>query len=124
VPIFVVAPEKDHVAPWRSVCKIQLATDTDLVFVLTSGGHNAGIISEPGHPGRHYRYSAVKREGKYVDPDTWFAAMPIQDGSWWPAWTDWLAVQASGQYAPPYLGAADKGYPTLGAALGTYVLEH
>ena len=32
--------------------KIHLLTDTDVTFVLTSGGHNAGIVSEPGHPHR------------------------------------------------------------------------
>ena len=26
----------------------------DVTFVLISGGHNAGIIHEPGHPGRRY----------------------------------------------------------------------
>jgi len=41
---------------------------------LTSGGHNAGVVSEPGHPRRHYRV-AVEREGEpYVSPDGFFTA--------------------------------------------------
>ncbi len=45
-------------APWQSVYKTQLFTDGDLTFVLTKGGHNTGILSEPGHKGRHYRKQA------------------------------------------------------------------
>ncbi len=54
-PVFAVGTERDHVAPWPSVFKIQALTRTDVTFVLTSGGHNAGIVSEPGHPRRSYR---------------------------------------------------------------------
>ena len=54
-PFFVVGTETDHIAPWHSVHKLHLLNSEDLTFVLTSGGHNAGIVSEPGHPHRHYR---------------------------------------------------------------------
>jgi polyhydroxyalkanoate synthase len=123
VPILAVGAEKDHVAPWKSVYKINLLSDTDVTFLLTSGGHNAGIISEPGHPHRHYRI-ATKCEGEpYVAPTEWFAMTKQHDGSWWPTWQDWLVRHSGDQVRPPGMGEAGAGYPPLCAAPGTYVLE-
>ena len=116
-PLFVVATESDQVAPWKSVYKINLVADADVTFVLTSGGHNAGIVSEPGHRGRHYRRARRSDGDTYVAPDDWLAATPARDGSWWPAWADWLEAGSTGRTAPPAPGAA------LGPAPGRYVLE-
>jgi len=123
VPIFVVATRADHVAPWHSVYKIHLLTDTAVSFVLTSGGHNAGIVSEPGHPHRTYQIGHRSSDGRYIDPDTWMAATPTSEGSWWPAWTDWLGQNSSTAAAPPPIGAAERGYPPIADAPGRYVLE-
>ena len=121
-PIFAVGTSRDHVAPWRSVYKINLPTDTEITFVLTSGGHNAGIVSEPGHPRRRYQIATRAKDDPYIDPDSWAARTPVTDGSWWPAWQEWLASRSSGDEAPPPFGAA--AYPPLGAAPGTYVFEN
>ena len=118
VPIFAVGTVKDHVAPWRSVYKIHLLTDTDVTFVLTTGGHNAGIVSEPGHPRRSYQIATRKEGERYIDPDTWQAVTPRQEGSWWPAWQSWLEAHSSGPVAPPPLGRPEQGYPPLGDAPG------
>lgn len=122
VPLFAVGTVKDHVAPWRSVFKIHLLADTDVTFVLTSGGHNAGIVSEPGHPHRSYQLATRAHGERYLDPEKWQAVAPRQEGSWWPAWQRWLQGHSSGPAAPPPLGAADAGYPPLADAPGTYVL--
>ncbi len=123
VPIFAVATRTDHVAPWRSVYKIHLLSDAPVSFVLTSGGHNAGIVSEPGHRHRAFQISHRSSDGHYIDPDSWAAATPVSDGSWWPVWVDWLGENSSAERAPPAMGAADKGYPALADAPGRYVLE-
>ena len=120
-PIFAVGTLNDHVAPWRSVYKIILPTDTEVTFVLTSGGHNAGIVSEPGHPRRRYQIATRAKDDPYADPDSWAARTPQKDGSWWPEWDTWLSARGSGDTAPPPFGAA--AYPTLCPAPGTYVFE-
>jgi polyhydroxyalkanoate synthase len=122
-PMFVVATEADHVAPWHSVYKINLLADTNVTFLLTNGGHNAGIVSEPGHRGRHYRLSHWLHGGKYIDADNWYINTPVVEGSWWPVWADWLEQKSSGRVPPPPMGAPELGYPPLEPAPGRYVLE-
>lgn len=122
-PMFVVATERDHVSPWRSVYQIRLITDTSVSFLLCSGGHNTGIVSEPGHPRRHYRIAHTEDGARYVDPDNWYAATPPRTGSWWPAWAEWLESQSSGRHEPPRPGHDHPDFPALGAAPGSYVFE-
>jgi len=122
-PIFAVATETDHVAPWKSVYKINLIADPDVTFLLTSGGHNAGIVSEPGHKGRYYRMAHRPAGSNYIDPENWYLSTTANEGSWWPAWADWLEQHCGARVPPPPMGATHKGYPPLEAAPGTYVLE-
>jgi polyhydroxyalkanoate synthase len=123
VPIFSVGTTFDHVAPWRSVHKIHLLTDTEVTFVLTSGGHNAGIVSEPGHKGRNYQVLARTSAERFADPDAWAASAPRKEGSWWPEWVAWLGARSGVAVQPPSMGAPLKGLPALGDAPGTYVLQ-
>jgi polyhydroxyalkanoate synthase len=118
VPLFVVGTENDHIAPWRSVYKIGLLNDGDLSFVLTSGGHNAGIVSDPGHAHRHFRLSHRESGGLHAAADAWMAQNAPQAGSWWPAWAEWLGAHSGPPGPPPALGES------LGDAPGSYVLEH
>jgi polyhydroxyalkanoate synthase len=121
-PWFVVGTETDHVAPWRSVHKIHLLANSDVTFVLTSGGHNAGIVSEPGHAHRQFRLARHVHGSAYVAPDAWFAQNTPVEGSWWTAWSQWLAQQGSGERsAPPQPGGA--AFEPLMDAPGTYVLQ-
>lgn len=117
VPIFSVGTRTDHVAPWRSAFKIHLLTDTEVTFLLTSGGHNAGVVSPPGQPRRSYQIATRAPNDPYVDPDAWQATAPSHDGSWWPAWQNWLAQRSGERVAPAPMGQA------LCEAPGTYVLQ-
>jgi len=122
-PIFAVGTETDHVAPWRSVYKIRLFSDAEVTFLLTSGGHNAGVVSPPGHKGRHYRITTAAADATYVDPESWKSETPERTGSWWPEWVRWLDSHSSGSVPPPRMGSlAEHGQPEC-AAPGTYVLD-
>jgi polyhydroxyalkanoate synthase len=120
-PVFAVGTVQDHVAPWRSTYKIHLLTDTEVTYVLTTGGHNAGIVSEPGHNGRSYQVMTRPADGRYMDPDAFVATAPRQDGSWWPEWTAWLDAR-SGEAAETD-GREETLTGSLGPAPGTYVLQ-
>jgi polyhydroxyalkanoate synthase len=122
VPVFCVSTTGDHVAPWQSVYKLHILSDTEITFVLTSGGHNAGIVSEPGHAGRTYQMSVTPNAANYVPPEDWRAETPLRDGSWWVEFVTWLRAQSSGTTKPPRLGG-DDGAVALGDAPGTYVFQ-
>jgi polyhydroxyalkanoate synthase len=122
-PAFVVGTQKDHVAPWHSVYKFHLLSDTDVTFLLTSGGHNAGIVSEPGHPRRSYQMATTTKEAKYIDPDSWETKQAHNEGSWWPELAKWLHNHSSELTVPPTMGAAKKKRSVLCDAPGTYILQ-
>lgn len=117
-PIFAVGTLTDHVAPWRSVYKIVLLSDTEVTFLLTSGGHNAGVVAPP-HDGasRSYQVATHAHDTAFIDADTWQRCVPAAQGSWWPEWESWLA----GHAGP--LGGHLPASPALAPAPGRYVLQ-
>lgn len=105
-PMLVVGTTRDHVSPWRSVYKIHLQTDTHLTFILAAGGHNAGIVSEPGRPRRSYQIAATEDGHGWTDPDAWEANAPVREGSWWEAMDAWLKARSGKPVAPPAMDPA------------------
>jgi polyhydroxyalkanoate synthase subunit PhaC len=96
-----------RVRPWRSTYKINLQVETEVTYLLTSGGHNAGITTK-------------KIDNSYLDPDRFLAEAPR--GFWWPEWSAWLSEHSGALAVPPPIGAPLAGYPALEDAPGTYVL--
>ncbi|MEL7202615.1 MAG: alpha/beta fold hydrolase [Pseudomonadota bacterium] len=115
IPVFGVGTETDHIAPWKSVFKIHNLGHADVTFVLTNGGHNAGVISEPDHPRRHYRVHTTRDRDKALTPDDWVEEAALHDGSWWPAWTTWLSKRSGERIKPPRITRALEDAP------GSYV---
>ena len=122
-PMFVIGTTRDHVAPWRSVYKIHLLADTEVTFLLTTGGHNAGIVADLGRKDRDYQVLTTGSTDPYADPDAWMAAAPRREGSWWPEWVAWLAQRSGEAAPPPRMGLPDAGFATLADAPGSYVLQ-
>ena len=124
VPIFAVGTERDHVAPWRSTYKINLQTETEVTYLLATGGHNVGIVSELGYAGRRsFRVRKHGPEDHYLDPDRFLIEASQKEGSWRPEWAGWLEKHSGTLSAPPRMGAPEAGLPALGEAPGTYVLQ-
>jgi len=120
-PMFVVGTETDHVAPWRSVYKARALTrSTDYTFLLTSGGHNAGIVSGPSHPRRRHRLLTWNNATDNLAADEWFKQAPLHEGSWWPAWQSWLVAHSHAQQHPARAVTVEGHVPSEDAP-GHYV---
>ncbi len=117
-PMFVVGTTRDHVAPWRSTHKIHFFADADITYVLTSGGHNVGIVAPPGEEGHNYQVLTKKKHEPYIGPEEWVQKAPHHQGSWWTEWVRFLAAHSGQPVAPPALGEG------LADAPGSYVLQH
>ena len=120
-PIYAVGTVRDHVAPWPSVHKLHLLTNVDTTFVLTSGGHNVGIVNPPGVAGRSFQALTQLHDGPYLDPQAWLQAAPFHEGSWWPHWVGWLQAHSGPPESPPAMGVPNAS--PLCPAPGTYVLQ-
>ena len=121
LPMFMVGTLTDHVAPWRSVFKLHQMSPAEITFALTSGGHNGGIVNPPGNERRRYQLLTRPAGGSYVAPEEWLETAPETQGSWWPAWLEWLKARSGTPAKPPRMGAG--AYKPVGDAPGTYVLE-
>ncbi len=120
-PLFVVGTVTDHIAPWKSVYKIHSLVNSAVTFILTTGGHNAGIISKPGHKTRTYQMSDWKLGDKILDPELWHKNTESKDGSWWTDWVQWLDTKSGEKTSPPPMGTGEVSYPVLDDAPGCYV---
>ena len=109
-PLYVMAAETDHIAPWRSVYRTTQHVRGRHRFVLASGGHIVGLISPPGSA------KAAYHVGSSLPPsaDDWLARARFREGSWWDDWVAWATARSGRRVPPPSL-------PDGPAAPGSYV---
>jgi polyhydroxyalkanoate synthase len=111
---YIVGAINDHIVPWPGSYRSTRELGGTVRFVLSSGGHIAGIVNPPG-PKAWFEAG----EHSPQDPAQWRKAAKRHDGSWWEDWTRWADARAGRLAAPPPMGS-DR-YPALGAAPGEYV---
>jgi polyhydroxyalkanoate synthase subunit PhaC len=111
---YIVGAVNDHIVPWPASYKATHLLGGTVRYVLSSGGHIAGIVNPPGPKAWHEvadRYPA--------DPAAWREAAVRQDGSWWQDWAQWAAPRAGTLRQPPPMGS--DNYSVIGDAPGDYV---
>jgi len=94
--------------------------------VLTTGGHNVGIVNPPGAagPAVSYRLASHGHTSPHLSPEAWMEQAATQPGSWWPAWHGWLTQRSSPAAKPLPLGGIGRHrLSPLCPAPGTYVLQ-
>ncbi len=68
--------------------------DARVRAALACASASLSPASPPGDPRRHYQILRRAAGDSYMAPDDWLAAAPEVQGSWWPAWQQWLAAHA------------------------------
>ena len=116
IPTFLYASREDHIVPWQTAYQSTELLAGDNKFVLGASGHIAGVITPPAKKKRNFWM-----DGKGgPDPQRWFDTAQSVPGSWWPAWSDWLAQQA-GDKVPARVKLGSRKYREVEPAPGRYV---
>ena len=117
-PVYSVAAEDDHIAPWQQTFRINNFTSGPKRYVLSSSGHILGIVNPVVNPPkRNFRVAAAER---HDTPENWLERADQCPGSWWEDWMAWLKPQSGALVKP---AGSSRKFPGLCDAPGTYVLE-
>ncbi len=111
---YVVGAVNDHIVPWTTSYKATRLLGGHVRYVLTSGGHVAGIVNPPGPKAWH-----IAGEDYPPTAEAWRASAQRKDGSWWEDWAGWAGSRSGELVKPPRMGS--RRYPPQGDAPGQYV---
>jgi polyhydroxyalkanoate synthase len=109
----------DHITAWRACYDTaHLVGGSDKEMTLIRSGHIQSVV----YPADSTRYDRWYGPPTPTDPDEWLKTVPLEKGSWWRPWTEWL-VARSGPEKPARATLGNRQYPPLAPAPGSYVLE-
>ena len=111
---YVVGAINDHIVPWHASYETTRLLGGSVRYVLSSGGHIAGIVNPPG-PKAWYQASTRTP----ASADEWHASATKHSGSWWEDWTQWSEKRSGHRVAPPPMGS--ERYPAIADAPGSYI---
>jgi polyhydroxyalkanoate synthase subunit PhaC len=112
---YVVGAINDHIVPWHGSYKTGGLMGGKVRYVLSSGGHIAGIVNPPG-PKAWYEAGEYTSAG----PEAWRPANSKHRGSWWEDWTAWADARAGARIKAPTTPGSRK-HPAIADAPGEYV---
>jgi polyhydroxyalkanoate synthase subunit PhaC len=117
-PCYIQAGIEDHIAPAKSVWKMQEYFTGPMKFVLAGSGHIAGVVNPPVQ--QKYQYWTNDKNPETLDD--FISGATETKGSWWPDWLEWIhshgakTVKADGARIP---GGGDM--KAIEGAPGSYV---
>ena len=116
-PTYVVSAINDHIVPWESAYKTTALVSGPVRFVLSSGGHIAGIVNPPSPKAWFLAHDEeVNAPGS---AEVWRETAQRKSGTWWDDWVRWSGETAGDMIDPPPTGS--DAHPVLGDAPGRYV---
>jgi len=113
-PTYVVSAENDHIVPWQSAYATTQLLSGPVRFILSSGGHIAGIVNPPGPKGWYLTGDELPPE-----PLAWREGTVRHAGSWWEDWATWSAANAGELVDPPRTGS--DSFPVIEKGPGRYI---
>jgi polyhydroxyalkanoate synthase len=119
-PAFIYGSREDHIVPWAAAfasnALINLDNPERNQFVLGASGHIAGVINPASKNKRSYWTNAAR----VSDPQEWLKTATEHSGSWWPEWSDFLALHA-GKEGKARTKLGNAKHPPIESAPGRYV---
>jgi polyhydroxyalkanoate synthase subunit PhaC len=115
---FFVAGQRDHITTWRPCYMTSQLLGGDKHVVIVNSGHIQTFVNPPGQS--RYKYWIAPASSAH--PDAWLKQAEQHDGSWWPAWLEWLLPKSGTEKAAP-ASLGSTSHPPQEPAPGTYVHE-